>query len=159
MSTFELINAFIALLALLASLVTWFGQRKLQREANDLQRATSKLAEQQLQILERQERGRGSARLRVELVPNGRGWQFVLANVGEAEARNVDLRFVLEHDSDSPIISSEYAEKFPLPKLPSGSRVTLIAAMHLGGPSAFNLIIGWTNPAGDRMEEDAYVTR
>jgi len=157
MSQYELLATVIACLAVLVSLITWNGQRKLQREANDLQRATAKLAEKQLELLLREERGKSVARLSLDLFRDGNTYRFRLTNVGEAEARDAEIKLVLQRPDDNPIIASEYAEKFPAKRLMPGSSVTLVAAIHLGSPSAYNAILSWTNPDGSRVEEEAYV--
>lgn len=157
MSQYELFATAIACFAVLVSLVAWNGQRKLQREANDLQRATAKLAEKQLEILLRDERGKSTARLSLDLLRDGKTYRFCLTNVGEAEARDAEIELVLQRPGDSPIIASEYAEKFPAKRLMPGSSVTLIAALHLGSPTAYNAILSWTNPDGTRVKEEAYV--
>jgi hypothetical protein len=157
MSQYELFATAIACFAVLVSLIAWNGQRRLQREANDLQRATSKLAEKQLELLLREERGKGSARLSLDLFRDGKTYRFRLSNVGEAEARDAELELVLQRPEDSPLIPSEYAEKFPAKRLLPGSSVTLIAALHLGSPTAYNAMLSWTNPDGKRVQEEAYV--
>ena len=55
MSTFEVLSVLLSCLALLVSLVVWSGQRRLQKEANDLQKATAELSKRQYQMLEKQE--------------------------------------------------------------------------------------------------------
>ncbi|MCQ4271487.1 hypothetical protein NA655_10695 [Pseudomonas kuykendallii] len=158
MSPYELFATITACLAVIVSLITWNGQRKLQREANDLQRATSKLAEKQLELLLKEERGKSIARLSLNLVRDGKNYKFCLTNIGEAEALNAEIRLILQRQDDNPIISSEYSEKFPAKKIMPGSSVTLIAAIHLGSPSAYNAVLSWSNPDGSRIEEEAYVT-
>ena len=157
MSQYELFATEIACFAVLVSLIAWNGQRKLQREANDLQRATAKLAEKQLELLLRDERGKSAARLSLDLFRDGKTYRFRLTNVGEAEARDAEIELVLQRPDDSPIIASEYAEKFPAKRLMPGSSVTLIAALHLGSPTAYNAILSWTNPDGTLVKEEAYV--
>lgn len=157
MSQYELFATAVACFAVLVSLIVWNGQRKLQREANDLQRATAKLAEKQLELLLRDERGKSAARLSLDLFRDGKTYRFRLTNVGEAEARDAEIELVLQRPDDSPIIDSEYAEKFPAKRLMPGSSVTLIAALHLGSPTAYNAILSWTNPDGTRVKEEAYV--
>ncbi len=158
MSQYELFATAIACFAVLVSLIAWNGQRKLQREANDLQRATAKLAEKQLELLLHDERGKSAARLSLDLFRDGKTYRFRLTNVGEAEARDAEIELVLQRLDDSPIIASEYAEKFPAKRLMPGSSVTLIAALHLGSPTAYNAILSWTNPDGARVKEEAYVS-
>ena len=156
MSQYEVLATALACIAVIVSLISWNGQRKLQREANDLQWATSKLAEKQLELLLREERGKSVARLSLDLYRDGKGFRFKLTNVGEAEARDAEITFVLQRPEDNPIISSDYSSKFPAKRLMPGSSVTLIAALHLGSPSAYNAILSWTNPDGSRVEEEAY---
>lgn len=157
MSQYELFAIAVACFAVLVSLVAWNGQRKLQREANDLQRETTRLAEKQLELLLREERDKSTARLSLDLFRDGKTYRFRLANVGEAEARDAEIELVLQQPDDSPIIASEYAEKFPAKRLMPGTSVTLIAALHLGSPTAYNAILSWTNPDGTRVREEAYV--
>src|SRR5690606_15664884 len=125
MSQYELLATAIACFAVLVSLIAWNGQRKLQREANDLQRATSKLAEKQLELLLREERGKSVARLSLELFRDGKTYRFRLRNVGEAEARDAEIEMVVQRPEDNPIVPSEYAQKFPVKRLMPGSSVTL----------------------------------
>ena len=157
MSQYELLATVIACFAVLVSLVSWNGQRKLQREANDLQRATSKLAEKQLEILRREERGKSVARLSLELCKEGKNYRFRLKNIGEVDARDAEIQMVLQRPEDNPIVASEYSEKFPVRLLMPGSSVTLFAAIYLSSPSAFNAVVSWTNPDGSRVSEDSYV--
>ena len=55
MTTFETLTLLAALLAVAVSLYTLHEQRKLQKEANELQRATAELAKKQIADLEEQE--------------------------------------------------------------------------------------------------------
>lgn len=168
MSQYEIIATVIACLAVLVSILVWNGQRKvqreanelhakLQREANDLQRFTAELAKKQLEILNREERGKNTARLSLDLFKDGNTYRFRLTNIGEAEARDAEIKLLLERPQDNPIIESDYQSKFPAKKLMPGSSVTLIAAVHLGSPTAFSAILSWVNPDGTRVSEDAYV--
>ncbi|MDE2465492.1 MAG: hypothetical protein KGO02_17530 [Alphaproteobacteria bacterium] len=157
MSPYEILATVIACIAVLVSVVTWKGQRKLQREANDLQRATAKLAEKQLELLLGNERGKSVPRLSLDLFRDGKSLRFRLKNVGEAEARDAEIELLLQRPEDNPIITSEYAEKFPAKHLAPGSSVTLIAAIHVGSPSAYNAVLSWTNPDGSRVKEEVYV--
>ena len=168
MSQYEILTAGIACIAVLVSLITWNGQRtlqrksnaqheKLQREANDLQRATSDLAKRQLELLNREERGKNTARLSLDVLREGKDFRFRLTNIGEAEARDVEIKIMVERPEDNPIIESEYQSKFPAKKLMPGSSITLIAAIYMSSPTAFNATLSWVNPDGSRVEEDAYV--
>jgi len=156
LSTYEALALIISCLSALIALLAMAGNRKLQKEANDLQRATSKLAEKQLEILDREDKSSGNARVKLDLVKEGKGqFKFYLTNIGEHDARNVDLNLILDKPSDNPIIKSEYEQKLPVPVLSPGSSVSLIAALHLGSPTAYNAVVKWVNPSG---KEESYET-
>jgi hypothetical protein len=106
MSQYEILTVALACFAVLVSLIAWNGQRKLQRESNDLQRATAELAKKQLEIVLREEKGKSTARLSLSLFRDGNTYRFQLSNVGEADARDVELAFLLQRPEDNPIIES-----------------------------------------------------
>jgi hypothetical protein len=145
-------------LAAVISLVVWSGQRKLTRESNDLQRATAELAKKQLELLLREEKGKNTARLLLELIREDRSsFRFYIRNVSDVEARDVELELLLPDPEHSPIVASEYAEKFPAKRMSPGSAISLIAALTLSSPTAYNALLRWTNPDGSRTEEETYV--
>ena len=157
MSNYEILSIFISCIAAIISLVVWAGQRKLQREANDLQRATAELAKKQLEVLLREEKGKNTARLSLDLERDGKSFRFRITNISDVDATNVEMELVLKKPEDSPIIGSEYVEKFPAKRLGPGSSVSLIAALHLGSPSAYNALLKWNNPDGSITREETYV--
>ncbi len=158
MTQYEILSILISCVAAIISLVVWSGQRKLSRESNELQRATSELAKKQLEILLREERGKNTARLALELVREDRSsFRFRVANVSEVDARDVELELLLKDPARSPIIDSEYAEKFPAKRIAPGGSISLIAALTLGSPTAYNALLKWTNPDGSRSEEETFV--
>ena len=159
MTQYEILSVLISCVAAVLSLAVWTGQRRLAREANDLQRATSELAKKQLEILLREEKGKNTARLSLTLVREGgsSSFRFRITNISEVDARDVELELLLKDPSRSPIIDSDYASKFPAPRLSPGGSITLIAAMTLGSPTAYNALIKWTNPDGSRSEAETYV--
>lgn len=156
MTQYEILTLVIACIAALVSLVTWNGQRKLQREANDLQRATSELAKKQLEILSREDKEKTQARIALDLVKDGKSFRFRLSNISTVDAHDVDMELLLDSPKDSPIIKSEYDQKMPAKKLSPGSTVTLMAALHLGSPTAFNARLKWRNPDGSLTEDQTY---
>lgn len=154
---YEIVTVILPCIAVFVSLIVWNGQRRIQREANDLQRATAELAKKQLEILLREEKGKRTARLSLDFFRDGKTYRFRITNVGEVEARDVEIELLVQKREDNPIISSEYAEKFPAKKLMPGSSISLIAAIHLGSPSAYNAMLKWTNPDGVVVQEKTYV--
>ena len=157
MTEYEVLALTLACLAVLASLTVWNGQRRMQREANDLQRATAELAKKQLEILLREEMGKNAARLSLDLFRDGKTHRFRITNISAVEARDVEMELLVKKPEDSPIITSEYAEKFPAKKLMPGSSISLIAAIHYGSPSAYNARLKWVNPNGTIVQEETYV--
>jgi hypothetical protein len=140
------------------SLIVWVGQRKLQRESNDLQRATSELAKKQLEMLLREEQGKNTARLKLDLVRDGRSsFRFVITNISEVVARDVELELLLKDGEDSPIVAQEYSTKFPAKMLGPRTSISLIAALTLSSPTAFNALLRWTNADGSRTEDETYI--
>lgn len=73
------------------------------------------------------------------------------------EARDAEIKILVERRKDNPIIESEYQSKFPAKKIMPGSSISLVAAIYLDSPTAFNATLSWTNPDGTKVEEDAYV--
>lgn len=156
MTQFEILTLLVACVAAVISLITWNGQRKLQRESNDLQRATSELAKKQLEILLREDKEKTQARIALDLVRDGKSFRFRISNISTVDAYDVQMELLLDNSKDSPLIRSEYEQKMPAKKLSPGSAVTLIAALHLGSPTAFNARLKWRNPNGTVTEDQTY---
>ncbi|MDD2542417.1 MAG: hypothetical protein PHH28_15445 [Desulfuromonadaceae bacterium] len=158
MSKYEILSIVLGCIATFVSLVVWFGQRKIQRESNDLQRATSELAKKQLEILLREEKGKNTARLSFDLFKDGKTYRFRITNISDVEAKNVEFKLLVEKPEDSPLITSDYNSKFPVPVLHPNGSVTLIAALHLGSPTAYNALISWKNPDGSPIQAETYAS-
>jgi hypothetical protein len=156
MSKYEMLSVFLGSIATLVSLVVWSGQRKIQKEANNLQRAMSELAKKQLEILLREEKGKNAARLSFDLFRDGKAHRFRVTNISDIEARDVEIKLLVKKPEDSPIIQSDYESKFPIPKLQPGCSVTLIAAIHFGSPTAYNALLTWVNPDGSKVKEETF---
>jgi len=154
-SKYEILSVLLGCIATIVSLVVWAGQRRMQREANDLQRATSELAKKQLEILLREEKGKNAARLSFDIFKDGKTYRFRITNISDVDAKNVNLRLLVKPE-DSPLVKNDYEAKFPVPKLQPGSSVTLIAAIHLGSPTAYNAVLSWVNPDGTEVSEETY---
>jgi hypothetical protein len=117
MSDFEALTLVLSCIAVIVSLVVWSGQRKLQREANDLQKVTAELSRKQLQLIKEQEERKITAQLGLSLVKDGKGYKLVLTNKGEADALAVDLRptgSTVEHNF---LNASELQDKLPIKRL------------------------------------------
>jgi hypothetical protein len=123
-----------------------------------MQHATAELAKKQLEILLREDKGKNTARLSLDLVREDKSsFFFRITNVSAIDARDVEFELILQDPDNSPIIHSEYTEKFPAKNLGPGCSVSLIAALTISSPSAYNAILKWTNPDGSRTQEETYV--
>jgi len=158
MTTFGLISVLLSGLAMLLSLIVWNGQRKLQREANDLQKVTAELSKKQLPQINSQESDRQKARLCLELARQGNGYRLILSNAGPADAFVVDLRPTGRSVDNHPVVESELKEKFPHKRLRTGDQIRLIAGIAGDGPPVHEFHVTWKNEDGSTAMEDFTVT-
>ena len=158
MSDFETLTLVFSAVALLVSLVVWNGQRKLQREANDLQRVTAELSRKQLQLIKEQEGRKFTAKLALSLTTDGEGYKLVLKNEGEADALAVDLRPIGTTVENNYLITSELEEKLPIKRLRSGESVRFLAAIASGTPIVSEFHVSWHNADGTTGMEDFSVS-
>lgn len=149
---FELLSILTACVALVISLVVWHGQRKLQREANELQRATARLSARQLELIEKEEAAAKVAHLDLRLEKQGSGHVLALTNYGPAMAHDIRLTSVGEGVEDSLLMPDELEAKFPMARLLPGTRVGLIARVYLGSPSKFLVRVEWRDGTGEKDE-------
>ncbi len=154
MSDFEVLSILVACLALVISLVTFSGQRRLQREANELQKTTAALSKRQLELIEEQERVNTEAKLSLSLVEDGRGHKLVLRNLGPAEATDVAIESLGTDSEDVLLVQQEVEAKFPLKRLRPSEEVRMIAAVYLGSPLVFKVRLRWRNGDGKQCEEE-----
>ena len=154
MTEFEALSILVACLALIVSLVTFSGQRRLQREANDLQRVTADLSKKQLALIEQQEKEKNSAHLSLSLVREGRGYSLVLRNIGQVVASAVELESLGQGVEDVLVATDEVEAKFPLARFRPTEEVRLSAGVYLGSPAVFQVRLRWRNPVGDACEEE-----
>jgi len=159
LSIFELVSVVLAGFASIISLLVWNGQRKLQRENNELQRATSQLAKKQLEMLALEESQKDSARLTLELENVGKGYKFFITNIGTGDAYDVCFKLILDKEQASPLIASEVNEMFPFKKLsPDGETISLTADLNPDSPTAYNAVLSWRNSKDQFVEEEIYVS-
>ncbi len=151
MSAFEILSLLIPWMALVISIYTLFQHRRLQREANELQRATAKLAEKQLELLARTERERERAQLSLQLVGRQGEHLLLLRNVGAAEAVDVRIESVGE---DSLLVKHQIDSMFPLHYLKPGEEVRLGAAIFISSPPKHLVRVSWHDRDGTAREEE-----
>ena len=152
MSYFELLSILTACVALVVSLVVWNGQRKLQRDANELQRATAALSQRQLELIKKEEAAAKVANLELQLKEQGGRHVLALTNYGPAIAFDVKLTPMEVGAEDSLLMPDELAAKFPAARLLSGMRIGLMASVDLGSPSKLPFRVEWRDGRGVRTE-------
>ncbi len=158
MSRFEAITTILSVIAIGLSIYTLVFQRRLQKESNELQRATAELARRQLATLSRDEEERGKAKLIVDVQNSATSDRFVITNVGATDARDVNFELLLDEANPSPLVDTEYREKLPAPKLSPGQSISLIAALDDQSPSRFKTRLSWLNPDGTVSNKVTYIT-
>lgn len=157
MTIFESLSVIVSSLAALISLVVWNGQRKLQKESLEMQKATAELAKKQLELLVREDEAKHTAILSAELVKNGGEHYFIIRNMGEVEATGVDFEVLVEPENN-PLVMNNAKQLLPIPKLQPDSKVSLLAFIHLKSPRAYNVKISWTNPNGEKAVTETFVS-
>ncbi|MAD45463.1 MAG: hypothetical protein CMI02_07715 [Oceanospirillaceae bacterium] len=156
MSNFETLTLLVSLLAVIISTISLVRTRKLAKEQLELERVTAELSRLQIQSLEEDRESKTKPKFNVTLSKLGKSSFFYISNTGEGTAYEVN--FELVDCEDSPL-TSDLSEKFPHPEMKPNSRVKLIAAMHLGSPSKYQVKLSWKNSSGENQSETFWVTR
>ncbi len=151
MTTVEKLTLLIPWLALVISIYTFMQQRKLQKEANELQRATSELAERQIKMLEREAHDQRRAKLSLVLEGKQGAHRLVLRNSGKALATNVSIESTGE---PSLLVPQQIEAMFPLKQLRPESQVSFSAAIYSASPPKFGIRLLWTDPDGAARTDD-----
>ena len=154
MTMFESLTLIAALLAVVVSLYTLHEQRKLQREANDLQRATAELAKRQMADMQLQDEKRQKARLGVDIVQDGSGHRFRISNFGDCDAYEVELDLIDRAEPASLLSKQDAAQKLPVKRINPGSWVMIFCSVYLDTPPSFDGTLSWKNPDGTRSSEE-----
>lgn len=156
MSNFETLTLLVSVLAVVISTISLVRTRKLAKEQLELERVTAELSRLQIQSLEEDRESKTKPKFNVTLSKLGKSSFFYISNTGEGTAYEVN--FELVDCEDSPL-TSDLSEKFPHPEMKPNSRVKLIAAMHLGSPSKYQVKLSWKNSSGENQSEIFWVTR
>jgi hypothetical protein len=159
MSQFEILTLVVSCLAVILSVHTLREQRKLQREANELQRVTAELAKRQIEQLQAQEAARNRTSLAVDLYKQGNSHRLRVSNVGNADALDIRIELEVPQGSESPLVKEELAQKFPVKRLSVGGTVFLLCGIYLDSPPSIEGVVSWSNPDGTAAREEftAYV--
>jgi hypothetical protein len=159
MSDYEALSLVAACLALCISLVTVHAQRKLQREANDLQRATAELSRKQLELIERSEREGQVARVSLSLKSASPGYRLLVRNLGPADAHEIEVSCPASQLESTLVSTQEVRDKCPIARLRASETASLMASLYLASPPTFNVTVRWKNSQGTQFEEDYVVAQ
>lgn len=150
MTLYEIGKLIITLGAFMISVISLYRTHRLQK-------VTAELRAKQLQIIEREEKQNAQADIHADLVhEGGADYSFLITNVGSVSAK--DVQFELRNCPNSPLVSGDYDHKLPAPILNPRGKIRLIAAIHMGSPSAFTALVSWTDPDGRRRLKEFYLT-
>ncbi len=158
MSLVEVITSLISLLALVISLVVWNGQRKLQREANDLQRAQDELSRRQLADLEKRDQESKVAQLHLSVEPRGTSHVLSVRNFGPSAAYDVQLIPHLADGQPSPFPIGELESKFPATKLLPTTSIGVLAGFFLDSDRTLTVTLKWRDGTGQNEETTTLAT-
>jgi len=92
-----------------------------------------------------QEKANEKAFIDLELIDAGNNNQLIICNDSNAEARNINIKILGEHN---PTLRDEFKTKIPIEILKPGKEVSLWAIRELSAPSSYEVEIAWENPDG-----------
>lgn len=99
------------------------------------------------------------AHVHVAVVGVGRNHRVVVSNVGPGVARHVTLSLEPRGEARlSPLVQADCDEKLPIPELPPGGVVSLLATVSSGTGSEFALRALWINEDGSREVSAGVIT-
>ena len=172
MNTFEQLTILVAAGGLLVaagglvvSIISLRRSNAVKNQQARLQEKQEELIDLQLQLHRREtepvtqsQRESQPADVRVSLEGNARSARFVIRNWGYGAARNVNLEVKPLSGNDSPLLSGDYDEKLPVPRLAPGNECSLIAALSFDTGVAFDVTWSWEDEDGAPREETSRVS-
>jgi hypothetical protein len=84
-----------------------------------------------------------------------RKWKFVLTNISEVDAQNVELKLLATGQKLGPLISKKYRKKIPLGKLSRKSSVTFVPLCNGQDAVAYKALLTWENNDGSKGSQEA----
>lgn len=159
MTTYQTIAVSIALLAFMISSGSLQRTSKTIKEQLSLQRIMAHLAQKQLEQIQEPENSAESVSLsvRVDLASSSTK-TLMLKNVGEVEARDIEFEIEPPGDLKSPLVHSDYEEKFPVRVLVPGSCVAALMAVDFGTAMTFRGILRRPDRARNCHSEETYAS-
>ena len=84
--------------------------------------------------------------------------RFVIQNVGGAVARDINVEVLSEQGKNSPVVSSEVEQKFPLDRLDPDEAESLAAIVTTGTGIRFLVTVTWQNDDGEHQRQSFQLT-
>lgn len=167
--TISIITAGIGVLiaggGLVVSIVSLVRSNAVKRQQLSLQEKQEELVDIQLRMHKEEverwpEAGvrTKQADIRVSLEGTAKKARFVVRNWGYGAASTVDLKVTPVQGEESPLIESDYAEQFPIPRLAPGGECSLIAALTFETGATFDVQWSWENDDGTPGKEASRVS-
>lgn len=84
--------------------------------------------------------------------------RFIIQNVGGSVAHDVRVEVLSEKGKNSPVVSSEVEQKFPLELLAPDEAATLTAIVTTGTGIRFLATVSWQDSDGERQRQSFQLT-
>jgi hypothetical protein len=149
----------VALIAVVISFMSLYRTRKQHEIENKYNEMSSKLAELQVRILEREETERNSAIVAAYFYKDAKSQcRISVRNNGPSPAHNVQFTLNIPEGQRSPLIESDVNSKFPAKVIHPEEEICLLASIRLGMKTAFDAQLAWTNPDGKTVSKESLLT-
>jgi hypothetical protein len=147
------------------SIVSLRRSNAVKKQQASLQKKQEELIDLQLQLhrreaaaVNRSQPATQPADVRVSLEGTARSARFTIRNWGYGAARNVNLEVKPLSGNESPLVSGDYDEKLPVPRLSPGGECSLIAALSFDTGITFDVTWSWEDEDGTPGEESSRVS-
>ena len=165
MTTYELVSALVAVIALVVSVVSLVRTRKiakrqieLQEKQVTLQSEQALLAKLQRELLEKHQLKQSSADVRIYTAQTTDAHRFLVRNVGAAPALDVSVTIISRYNGQSPLIEGDTRTKLPIRKLLLDQEIALLASLAMGIGTSFDASTSWAEANGERRTNQCDVS-
>ncbi len=145
---------YVALIAVIISFVSLYRTRKQKEIENRFNQLSSKIAEIQLQKLEKEKKENNSADMTAYFYKDYKdNYRIAISNIGAVPGTDVTLEIGHAEGGRSPLIESDAKSKLPVKILHPDTEVHLLLAISMGMPTSYDVILSWKNPDGQKVEK------
>jgi len=151
MPNVDQLSLFVSIVAVVISAVALVRSRKIAEKQLELEQHQADLARKQLEQIAQQERQAELAAVDVQLEGYGTTYELIIQNLGQAEARNVDIQWTSEPPR---FYDGEVDSKLPIRRLKPGGNLSMRIALHLSSPRSYEGRITWSNADGSGAADE-----